>query len=197
MPFSDEESHGLQLWVNLKSKDKLCDPQYQELKDVDVPKADKDGIWANVIAGTALGTDSPVYTRTPTHYVHYRMQPGKTLNHKIPAEWNSFIYTLGGKASIGAPGASQVVEPHHTVTLTKAPDAEGITITTQDEPADFVLLAGEPCGEPVVQHGPFVMNTREQIMQAMMDYQSGQNGFEGAGRWYSQIGLPITHADRR
>ncbi|CAN0457560.1 unnamed protein product, partial [Ectocarpus sp. 12 AP-2014] len=61
----------------------------------------------------------------------------------------------------------------------------------------FVLVCGEPTNEPVVQHGPFVMNTRQEIQEAMLDYQSSSNGFENAAKWYSEIGLPMTHADRR
>ncbi|KAG5175790.1 RmlC-like cupin domain-containing protein [Tribonema minus] len=195
MPFGDGRSHGLQLWVNLGSKDKMCEPAYQELKAEEIPEvSDGKGVSARVIAGTALGTDSPVYTRTPAHYVHYTMEPGSVLQHAIPAGWSAFLYTLKGDVEVGGSGGVEVAA-HHTITLDG--DGEGVEVKAGKAGADFVLICGKPHGEPIVQHGPFVMNTRAEIQQAMLDYQSGSNGFEGAGKWYSQIGLPITHADRR
>ncbi|CAM9307871.1 unnamed protein product [Phaeothamnion confervicola] len=196
-----EGAHGLQLWVNLAAKDKMCEPAYQELKKEDIPVAVEGGVTAVVIAGSALGVTSPVYTRTPTSYIHFKMQPRSSVDQAIPVGWNCFLYTLGGAVAVGEAGSAAdtkdepILEPigaHHTVTLTR--DGDGVTLRTLDEPADFVLIGGQPLNEPIVQHGPFVMNTREEIMQAMRDYQTGQNGFENARGWYSEIGLPITHA---
>jgi hypothetical protein len=194
MPFGDVKNQGLQLWVNLSAENKLCKPAYQELKASDIPVVDNnEGVSAHVIAGTALGTTSPVYTRTPVHYVHYKMKPKSELKHEIPAHWNAFLYTLDGEILVGSD--EKTVQAHHTVTLTKGSD--GIQIRTQDLAADFVLICGQPHGQPIVQRGPFVMNTWEEIQQAIQDYQHSENGFERAERWYSQIGLPITKADKR
>lgn len=189
MPANNEQSHGLQLWVNLKSKDKMIEPAYQELKAKDIKKVTQDGITAIVIAGTALGTTSQVYTRTPTHYIHFMMDANKELKQPIDKKWNAFLYTLEGSISVDG---SESVGPHHTIALTRDDNVDGVTVTTKSEKASFVLLAGEPTNEPVVQHGPFVMNTREQIMQAFTDYQYGKNGFERAPGWKSEIGRPIT-----
>ena len=92
MPMNREVSHGLQLWVNLAAKDKMVEPAYQELTKDKVPRVTKDGVTAIVIAGTALGITSPVYTRTPTYYLHFQMEPGAVLRQEIPKGWNSFIY---------------------------------------------------------------------------------------------------------
>ena len=92
MPANEDISHGLQLWVNLAKKDKLCEPAYQELKASDVPKVTKDGVTAIVIAGEALGVQSKVYTRTPTHYLHFIMEKNSVLNQPIPEGWNAFAY---------------------------------------------------------------------------------------------------------
>lgn len=105
---------------------------------------------------------------------------------------NSFLYTLAGKISVGTPNASKLIDAHNTVTLTNNGKEDGITVTTFDEPADFVFLAAKPIGEPVVQHGPFVLNDRQGVMEAIMDFQSGKNGFEKAPGWRSEIGRPIT-----
>lgn len=191
MPATDSESHGLQLWVNLRQSDKLCDPAYQELKKAEIPVANQNGIRAIVIAGSALGITSPVQTRTPTHYIHFFMDPSSELHHPIPTGWNAFVYVLQGEAVFGG----EHVSSHHLALLSR--DGEGIEVqTTQDSSCSFVLLSGEPIGEPIVQYGPFVMNTDKEVRQAMKDYDSNRNGFERADGWYSEIGLPITHADR-
>jgi len=191
MPGNDEISHGLQLWVNLSKKDKMTKPSYQELKREDIPITTKDGVTAIVIAGEALGIKSKVYTRTPTYYLHFKMKPDSSLSQPIPTGWNSFVYVVGGEANFGGTTS----DAHHTLALSM--EGDGLTVKTGTKSVDFVLLAGKPTGEPIVQHGPFVMNTQAEIYQAMHDYQGGKNGFEKAPGWYSQIGLPITHADER
>jgi len=193
MPASKDESHGLQLWVNLQKKDKLCEPQYQELSAKEIPHIEKDGVKAIVISGEALGAKSKVYTRTPTHYLHFYMQPNAVLNQPIPEGWNTFLYTIEGKIRVGADDKDNTfIEPHHTVTLTTK--GTGVSILAGKEGGEFVLLSGKPIGEPIVQYGPFVMTTQKEIMQAMTDYQSGKNGFEKAPGWRSQNGRSITDA---
>lgn len=179
-----QRAHGLQLWVNLAAKSKMVEPRYQELKAAEVPRATKDGVTAIVISGEALGISSPVQTLTPTHYIHFHMDAHSTLQQKIPESMNAFLYILEGAALVGESRA--LCRAHHTITLTRAGD--GVVVRTADEPCSFVLLAGQPIGEPVVQHGPFVMNTREEIAQAMQDYHTFTNGFEKARSWNSVIG---------
>lgn len=104
MPATEELNVGLQLWINLKAKDKMVEPAYQELLAKDIPKVEKDGVYAAVIAGKALGVESPVYTRTPTSYLHFKLEAGKTLLQALPEGWTSFAYTLKGKGSFGPPG---------------------------------------------------------------------------------------------
>ncbi|EGD76001.1 pirin family protein [Salpingoeca rosetta] len=188
MPAS-EEGHGLQLWVNLGAKDKLVEPQYQELKADEIPHAEKDGVEAIIIAGKAFGVESPVFTRTPTYYLHFKMQPDSRLDQEIPAEMNAFLYTLSGTILVGESG--EKCEAHSTVTLTRDDEQTGVTIKADKGAAEFVLIAGVPHGEPIVQYGPFVMNTPEQIQQAFLDYQTGRNGFEKARRFQSEIGKPL------
>jgi len=185
-----EYSHGLQLWVNLASKFKMVEPAYQELKAADIPHVTKDGVTAIVIAGSALGVTSRVYTRTPTSYLHFMMQPHSTLRQPIDSGWNAFIYVLEGEARLGGDDEKLTVGPHHTVTLTA--DGDGIVVITKGSACNFVVIAGKPIGEPVVQHGPFVMNSATEIRQAMVDYQSGKNGFERAPGWRSEIGKRLT-----
>ena len=179
MPVSEEEAHGLQLWINLPKHAKMTDPSYQELSAKDVPQVTKNGVTANVIAGEALGVRSPVYSYTPVHYSHFTMEPNASLQQPIEKSFNSFLYILNGTASIGGKN----LEAHHVITLNQ--DGEGVEMAAGGQGCEFVLISGQPIGEPVVQHGPFVMNTQQEIMEAMMDYQSGRNGFENAPKWHA------------
>eukprot|EP01135_Chromosphaera_perkinsii_P004812 Nk52_evm43s296 gene=Nk52_evmTU43s296 len=186
MPGKDGKTQiGLQLWVNLKSTEKMCKPGYQELLAKDIPKVSKDGVHATVIAGSALGTTSKVYTKTPTMYLDFTIDPDSELNQPIPEGWNGFVYTLEGEASFGEKGTEG--KPHHTLVLSNEKGQSGLTVKTGKSPVHFVLICGQPLNEPVVQHGPFVMNSQDQIRQAMMDYSQRTNGFEKARNWSSKI----------
>ncbi|XP_051768108.1 pirin isoform X1 [Ctenopharyngodon idella] len=186
MPVSDGHIHGLQLWVNLKSADKMVEPQYQELKSKEIPKPSKDGVTVSVISGEALGVKSKVYTRTPTMYLDFMLKEGAKHLQPVPKGWTAFIYTLAGSLCTGPDDDLRTIEPHHTVVLE---DGECIRIENKAaEESHFVLIAGAPINEPVVQHGPFVMNTQEEIDQTISDFRSATNGFERAKVWRSKIG---------
>ncbi|XP_041794619.1 pirin isoform X2 [Chelmon rostratus] len=170
MPVSEEPVVGLQLWVNLPRRDKMVEPAYQEIKGSEIPKRSQGGVAVAVISGEALGAKSKVFTRTPTLYLDFRLQTGALHVQPIPS---------------GPDQEQQKVEPHHTVVF-----GDGDCVRVQNkgsEASHFVLIAGEPIKEPVVQHGPFVMTTEEEIRQAITDYQSGRNGFERAVNWRSKI----------
>ncbi|XP_058569443.1 pirin isoform X2 [Neofelis nebulosa] len=171
MPCSEEPAHGLQLWVNLRSSEKMVEPQYQELKSKEIPKPSKDGVTVAVISGEALGIKSKIYTRTPTLYLDFKLDHGAKHSQPIPK---------------GPDDAQQKIEPHHTAVL-----GEGDSVQVQNRDPErnhFILIAGEPLGEPVIQHGPFVMNTNEEISQAILDFRNAKNGFERAKTWKSKIG---------
>ncbi|KAF9303430.1 hypothetical protein BGZ74_003755 [Mortierella antarctica] len=181
---SQTRAHGLQLWINLPKEHKMCEPQYQELLDGEIKRAmPQDGVVVKVIAGESHGVKSQVYTRTPTMYLDYKMDKNKSIEQSIPASYTGFIYMLRGKAYIGEDRFEG--KPHYTLTFSKEGDT--VKIETKDEDAHFMFIAGEPLNEPIVQHGPFVMNTREEIYETFQDYQQGQNGFERASNWKSSI----------
>uniref|UniRef100_A0A671FEE6 Pirin n=1 Tax=Rhinolophus ferrumequinum TaxID=59479 RepID=A0A671FEE6_RHIFE len=186
MPCSEEPAHGLQLWVNLRSSEKMVEPQYQELKSKEIPKPTKDGVTVAVISGEALGIKSKIYTRTPTLYLDFKLDQGAKHSQPVPKGWTSFIYTISGNVYIGPDDAQQKIEPHHTAVLG---EGDSVQVENKDpERSHFVLIAGEPLREPVVQHGPFVMNTNEEISQAILDFRNAKNGFERAKTWKSKIG---------
>ncbi|XP_055786228.1 pirin isoform X2 [Salvelinus fontinalis] len=170
MPVSEEPVQGLQLWVNLRREDKMVEPQYQELKDSQVPKPSREGVTVAVISGQALGVQSKIFTRTPTLYLDFKLDGGAKHVQPVPS---------------GPDAEQQKVEPHHTIVFD---DGDCIAVENQtSEVSHFVLIAGQPINEPVVQHGPFVMNTEEEINQAVRDYRTGTNGFERAKAWRSKI----------
>ncbi|TPX53264.1 hypothetical protein PhCBS80983_g06321 [Powellomyces hirtus] len=185
MPSSDVPAHGLQLWVNLPAREKMVKPRYQELLDQKVPRAQSPdgGATVKVIAGTSYGVKAAVITHTPILYLDVKLQAGKSFEQLVPENWTAFLYTLDGKIQVGCDSLS--VDPHATVVLSH----EGNTLTVKAETdSHFVVIGGQKINEPIAQHGPFVMNHRDEIMQAFMDYETGKNGFEGAKAWASKIG---------
>ncbi|XP_019935173.1 pirin [Paralichthys olivaceus] len=185
MPVSEEPVVGLQLWVNLPRRDKMVEPAYQELKGSEIPKRSQGGVTVAVISGKALGAKSKVFTRTPTLYLDFKLQAGALHVQPVPSGWTTFIYTLSGSINVGPDQERQEVASHHTVVFG---DGDLVKVENKcSELSHFVLIAGEPIKEPVVQRGPFVMTTEEEISQAIRDYQSGRNGFERAVNWRSRI----------
>uniref|UniRef100_A0A453MHE6 Pirin-like protein n=1 Tax=Aegilops tauschii subsp. strangulata TaxID=200361 RepID=A0A453MHE6_AEGTS len=182
MPAADGVQKGLQLWINLASKDKMIEPRYQELESKDISQAEKHGVKVRIIAGEAFGVRSPVYTRTPTMYMDFTMQPGSQLHQPIPEGWNAFVYIIEGEGVFGREGAAPA-SAHHCLVLGAG---DGLSVWKRSgAPLRFVLAAGQPLNELVVQQGPFVMNSRAQIKKAMEDYYYGRNGFEKASQWSS------------
>ncbi|SAM04866.1 hypothetical protein [Absidia glauca] len=186
LPVSGQKkrAHGLQLWVNLASKDKMCEPSYQEFPAEKVVRiTPKPGLEIGVIAGESYGTQSPVFTRTPTMFIDVKMKKGQSMDQTIPEDFRGFIYTLAGTAAFGE--SKHKADAHHTLVLSE----QGTTIPVESLSDDchFVIIAGRPHNEPIVQYGPFVMNTKEEIYQAFADYERGENGFEGAREFVSQI----------
>jgi len=169
--------HGFQIWVNLPRKDKLMKPRYQELPNSSIPVAmSLDGkVKVKVVAGESLGQSAAIDTRTPIAFLHATLQPGGTLTQPLPADYTGFAYIISGEGLFGAEekraGAHQMVifgNEGANVKLTNPADAT--------EPLDLLLLAGVPLNEPVVRYGPFVMNTKSEIIEAFDDYQSGRMG---------------------
>jgi redox-sensitive bicupin YhaK (pirin superfamily) len=169
-------SHGLQLWVNLPRADKMTAPRYQDLRASDFPIVERDGVWAKVIAGEALGVRGPANTHLPILYVHARVEAGATLDLAVPTDSNAFAYVLSGTGDFGEMGTA--AHAHQLVAFGPASghDGEGVRIEGGAGGVEFVVLAGRPLREPVARYGPFVMNTKAEIVTAFDDYQSGRMG---------------------
>jgi quercetin 2,3-dioxygenase len=171
--------HGVQLWVNLPAARKFSPPGYQDIaaSSVTLLRSRDGGALVRVIAGTLGEHDGPGVTQTPITYAHVTLAPGSRLEVPWRADFNGLVYALGGFGSVGTESA-----PLRSGQLAVLGDGDAIRIEggpLQDSRTpsfDVLLLGGRPIGEPVVQYGPFVMNTREEILQAVADYQSGKMG---------------------
>lgn len=166
--------HAFQLWVNLPQRDKMMKPRYQEIASEQIPKATSaDGlVTVSVIAGEALGQKAVIETRTPIAYLHYEIKPGGSVSQRLPAAYNAFVYVIDGEGKFGA-------ENEHAADgqmVLFAQDGDEVRLAN---PADakttlsVLLIAGLPLNEPVARYGPFVMNTPEEIRQAIDDYRRG------------------------
>jgi len=190
--------HGVQLWVNLPAKDKMTDPAYQNLEGADVTLlASHDaGALLRLIAGdlpTGAGgvVRGPGSTRTPITLLHASITPGSQLSLPWKPEFNALVYVLSGDGTVGAGSAfgRAVRHPHPIRTGQTAVLGDGDRITlaagaVQDSrhgALEVLVLGGEPIREPVAQYGPFVMNTRAELQQAVQDFQAGRFGQIPAG----------------
>jgi redox-sensitive bicupin YhaK (pirin superfamily) len=166
--------HGFQLWVNLPARDKMIDPRYQEIPRSRMPEgASDDGLArVRVVAGEALGARAVIETRTPIAYHDWTLSPGASVDVPLPASHAAYAYVFGGAVRASGTelhdGQLGVFGDGSRVRLENAEQAES--------PARLLLLSGVPLREPVASYGPFVMNTKEQIQQAIADYQAGRLG---------------------
>ena len=200
MPVHEEGSpdpEGLQLWVDLPKAHKMDEPDYQELLADDIPVAHPTGnISIRVISGSAVGSEEQGKVESPLrpvggcHYYEIKMKKsGDTLFQDIPSGWNAFIYTLAGNIYLGPSGSMVTpLKPFHTLILSSKAEQNGVLVESASGDVHFVLIAGEPLDQPIVQYGPFVVTSQEEVYQAFEDYQKGKNGFEGAQEWASDIG---------
>lgn len=161
-------SHGFQIWVNLPSKDKMMQPRYQDIPAKDIPKAtSEDGkVWANVIAGSTLGVQAVIDTVIPITYIHMKIEQDGIHRQRIEQGLNGMIYVFGGTVHINGKAV-------HDGQLGILTDGDEVTLEAREDAAEFLILAGPELNEPIARYGPFVMNTREEIQQALMDYQNG------------------------
>ena len=167
--------HGFQLWVNLPKKDKMMNPRYQDIPANKIPIIQKDGIKVKVIAGESMGKKAVIQTMTPIMYLHFTIQPNAHVVQTIPQNYNAFAYVVNGKGFFG----DQQISAHKEQIVLFEQDGNEIIIKASNDissPLDVLLIAGVPLGEPVVRYGPFVMNTEDEIAQAILDYNTGKMG---------------------
>jgi quercetin 2,3-dioxygenase len=171
--------HGIQLWVNLPAAKKMVDPRYQNLQgeDTTLLTSPDGGALVRIIAGDVAGGRGPGSTHTPIALVHATLQPGARLELPWPSGFNALAYVLSGDGTVG-PNA----QPLHSGQLVVHGAGDLIVLTadqvqeSRHEALEVLLLGGQPIREPVAAHGPFVMNTKAELVQAFEDYQAGRLG---------------------
>ena len=157
--------HGFQIWINLPAKYKMIKPRYQEIPANQSPTTEKNGVWVRVIAGDCLGLKSSIDTMVPIEFIHVKMKEKSNLEKEIDQSLNTMIYVFGGEIVVH----NKVVKDGELALLSYG---EKLLISS-NEKSEFLILAGPELNEPIARHGPFVMNTREEIEQAFIDYQNG------------------------
>ena len=170
-----------QIWVNLPAEHKMMSPRYQEIPATESPTIEKDGVWARVIAGECMGVSSSIDTIIPITLIHVRMEDGTNLKQQIESHLNSMIFVFSGEINVlnearvkkypqvlGL-GVNQQVRDGELALLSEGPEVE----IHSNGASELLILAGPELNEPISRYGPFVMNTREEIEQAFIDYRNG------------------------
>jgi redox-sensitive bicupin YhaK (pirin superfamily) len=171
--------HGIQLWVNLPRKDKFATPSYQAIEggDVKLLASEDGGALVRIIAGDVDGQHGPGSTHTPISLVHSTIEPGARLSMPWNPDFNALVYVLSGRGTVGP--AAQPIEQGQLAVL-GAGDRITISAAAQQDshrPAmEVLILGGRPIREPVFHYGPFVMNSKSEVVQALEDFNAGRFG---------------------
>ena len=167
---SEGRMRGFQLWLNLPAKEKMKPAAYRDIAAKEIPVVSlSNGVSVKIISGKFQNTLGPIHgTSTDPYYLDVILPPKASVDLPLPAGHNAFLYQYEGSSFIGEKKAA--LQNRAAALLT---DGDAVRIEAGDAGARVLALAGKPIGEPIVQYGPFVMNTREEIEQAVRDYQSG------------------------
>ncbi len=166
--------HGFQIWVNLPARLKMTEPRYQDVAAENIPEADsEDGLaHVRVIAGEALGVAARIDTHTPIVFQHWTLQPGGVVQQPLPGDHNGLVYVFSGELE----SAGTSLHDGQMAVLDAGDRVEMRVPASAGAQTQVILLGGVPLNEPVARRGPFVMNTNDEIDQAIVDYQAGRMG---------------------
>lgn len=164
---------GFQLWVNLPAREKMTEPKYQEYPPENIPvTTPAAGVTVKVIAGRVGDTVGPiVQPATDPLYLDIELAPGTAWTYAVPEGHNTFVYAFEGALTVGEGDEARPLEAQQLGILG---GGDALQLRAGQQGARLILVAGRPLREPVVRHGPFVMNTKQEIMQAFVDFQEGR-----------------------
>lgn len=161
---------GFQLWLNLPARDKMQPPAYRDIPSAQIPQAQAPGVRVHVIAGQALGVAGAMQRPvTEPLYLDLVLEAGAHFEQPLPAGHNAFVYVYEGTLDI----VGTAVPMQRMAILANTPGADGVALQAGPAGARAILVAGAPLNEPIAQYGPFVMNTNEEIFQAVEDFRRG------------------------
>ena len=169
--------HGFQLWINLRKNDKWIKPDYQDVPSTKIPIVNtSDGkVSIKVIAGNYLNTKAVISTLTPVMYLHFSLQPGGEVDSAVPENYNAFAYVISGNGLFGKDNV--IGEKKNLIVFKNDGNCISIRVPNSAQSSlDVLLIAGVPLNEPIVQYGPFVMNTQEEIDSTLEDYRNRRIG---------------------
>ena len=171
----DGKMSGFQLWVNLPASLKMTGPRYREVSSGSIPRVErKDGVRIRVIAGEVDGVQGAVSEiHANPAYLDVRLPAGGSFTHPVPAGHNAFAYLFEGEAEFGKSSGKDGAGRISATRLAVFGEGESVEVHADRAPARFLLLSGKPLNEPIARYGPFVMNTREEIEQALSDLRNG------------------------
>ena len=162
---------GFQLWLNLPARDKMREPWYRDIPAHEIPEAAAPGVRVRVITGQALGVAGAMQREvTEPLFLDLHLEPGAAFEQPLAAAVNAFVYVYRGALRI----AGTPVPQQRMAILANAPQSDGVVLSADAAGARALLIAGRPLNEPIAQHGPFVMNTQQEIFQAVADFQAGR-----------------------
>ena len=162
---------GFQLWLNLAAADKMQPAGYRDIPAAQIPEFTRDGTTVRVIAGRSHGIDGAVQRpRTEPLYLDLHLLPGARFEQPLDPALNAFVYVYRGALQVGETPVPQ----QRMAILANTAGSDGVVLQAADTPTRALLIAGRPLNEPIAQYGPFVMNTRDELMQAVEDFQAGR-----------------------
>jgi redox-sensitive bicupin YhaK (pirin superfamily) len=172
MPEQQEGAmEGFQLWLNLPGRDKLREPWYRDIGTADLPEWRGEGAVARVIAGQSHGVTGAVQRdATEPLYLDLHLEPGTAFEQPLPATHNAFVVVYRGEVAVG----DKLVGPRRMALLANTAGSDGVVLRSGPQGARAILVAGRPLNEPIAQYGPFVMNTQQEIFQAVEDFRAGR-----------------------
>ena len=172
MPEQQEGAmEGFQLWLNLPGRDKLREPWYRDIATAEIPEWQGEGVTARVIAGATHGVQGAVQREaTEPLYLDLHLAAGATFTQPLPAAHNAFVVVYRGEVDV----AGTPVRTRRMAILANTPGSDGVLLAAGPAGARAILVAGQPLKEPIAQYGPFVMNTQQEIFQAVEDFRAGR-----------------------
>jgi hypothetical protein len=167
----DGAMEGFQLWLNLPAHSKMREPWYRDIAPGQVPVWQGDGATVKVIAGSSHGVTGAVQReQTEPLYLDVQLAPGARFEQRLPDSHNAFLYVYRGELTV----ADTLVRRQRMAILANTPGSQGVVLQAGAEGAQAILIAGRPLKEPIAQYGPFVMNTQQELVQAVQDFQAGR-----------------------